>query len=75
MTLYGHARVPSLDQDLSLQEEGWRAVGRQVVRAEKRGGAGREGRAEPRLPLGFSRAGDTLVVTRVDRLARSLEDL
>jgi DNA invertase Pin-like site-specific DNA recombinase len=73
--LYRYARVPSLDQDLSLQEEGLRAVGCQVVRAEKRGGAGREGRAEPRLLLGFLRAGDTLVVTRVDRLARSLKDL
>jgi DNA invertase Pin-like site-specific DNA recombinase len=75
MILYGYARVSSLDQDLSLQEDRLRAAGCQVVRAEKRSGAGREGRAELRLLLEFLRRGDTLVVTLVDRLARSLKDL
>jgi DNA invertase Pin-like site-specific DNA recombinase len=75
VTLYGYARVSSPDQDLTLQEEKLRAAGCQVVRAERRSGAGREGRAELRLLLDFLRAGDALVVTRVDRLARSLKDL
>jgi DNA invertase Pin-like site-specific DNA recombinase len=75
MPLYGYARVSSLDQDLTLQEETLRAAGCHVVRAEKRSGAGREGRAELRLLLDFLHAGDTLVVTRVDRLARSVKDL
>ncbi len=74
-TPHGHARTSSLDQDLTLQEGRLRAAGCQVVRAEKRSGTGREGRAELRLLLDFLRAGDTLVVTRVDRLARSLKDL
>src|SRR3954471_9328908 len=75
MPLYGYARVSSLDQDLTLQEETLRAAGCHVVRAEKRSGAGREGRTELRLLLDFLHAGDTLVVTRVDRLARSVKDL
>src|SRR5919206_2833143 len=75
MPLYGYARVSSLDQDLTLQEEMLRAAGCHVVRAEKRSGAGREGRTELRLLLDFLHAGDTLVVTRVDRLARSVKDL
>ena len=75
MPLYGYARVSSLDQDLTLQEETLRAAGCHVVRAEKRSGAGREGRGELRLLLDFLHPGDTLVVTRVDRLARSVKDL
>ena len=75
MPLYGYARVSSLDQDLTLQEETLRAAGCHVVRAEKRSGTGREGRTELRLLLDFLHAGDTLVVTRIDRLARSVKDL
>src|SRR3954454_13809534 len=75
MPHYGYARVSSLDQDLTLQEETLRAAGCQVVRAEKRSGTSRDGRAELRLLLDFLHAGDTLVVTRVDRLARSVKDL
>src|SRR5215213_10266161 len=75
MPLYGYARVSSLDQDLTLQEETLRAAGCHVVRAEKRSGAGREGRTELRLLLDFLHPGDTLVVTRIDRLARSVKDL
>lgn len=75
MTLYGYARASTADQDLAVQEAALRAAGCRVVRAEKRSGSGREGRDELRLLLDFLRAGDTLVVTRVDRLARSLRDL
>ena len=75
MPLYGYARVSTVDQDLAIQETALRAAGCRVVRAEKRSGAAREGRDELRLLLDFLRAGDTLVVTRVDRLARSLKDL
>ena len=46
-----------------------------AVRAEKRSGTDRKGRTELRLLLDFLRHGDVLVVTRIDRLARSLKDL
>ena len=75
MTLYGYARVSTTDQDLSLQEASLRAAGCQVIRAEKKTGTRRDGRSELDLLLQFLRAGDTLVITRIDRLARSLKDL
>ena len=75
MALYGYARVSSLDQNLAIQEEKLRAAGCQVVRAEKRSGTGRTGRTELQLLLDFLHKGDTLVVTRIDRLARSVKDL
>ena len=46
MTLHGYARVSTLDQDLAIQEAALRAAGCRAVRAEKRSGAAREGRAE-----------------------------
>jgi DNA invertase Pin-like site-specific DNA recombinase len=76
MPLYGYARVVStLDQDLTIQENALRAAGCQVVRAEKKSGAGRASRTELRLLLDFLHSGDTLMVTRIDHLARSLKDL
>ena len=52
-----------------------RAAGCEVIRSEKVTGATREGRTELATLLDFVHAGDTLVVTRVDRLARSIGDL
>lgn len=71
----GYARVSSTDQDTSIQEAALRAAGCDVVRSEKRSGTTRQGRTELDGLLEFLRAGDTLVVTRIDRLARSIGDL
>jgi DNA invertase Pin-like site-specific DNA recombinase len=46
-----------------------------VIREEKVTGTSRKGRVELDTVLQFIRDGDTLVVTRIDRLARSLDDL
>lgn len=73
--LYGYARVSTADQDLTVQLEALRKVGCETIREEKRSGRSREGRDELNTLLAFLRAGDTLVVTRVDRLARSIGDL
>jgi DNA invertase Pin-like site-specific DNA recombinase len=75
MALYGYARVSSADQDYSVQEQALRRAGCDVIRAEKASGTTRNGRKELDLLLEFLRPGDTLVVTRVDRLARSIKDL
>src|SRR5277367_7086306 len=75
MALYGYARVSTFDQDLSIQRAALEAAGCEVIRAEKVSGARRDGRTELQVLLDFLRAGDTLVVTRIDRLARSLRDL
>lgn len=73
--LYGYARVSTADQDLTLQEEALKAAGCDMVVSEKVTGTSREGRQELERLLLFIREGDTLVVTRIDRLARSIGDL
>jgi len=75
MAIYGYARVSSTDQDYGLQEAALKAAGCEIVRAEKASGTRRDGRTELQVLLDFIRKGDVLVVTRIDRLARSLRDL
>jgi DNA invertase Pin-like site-specific DNA recombinase len=75
VTVIGYARVSTTDQDLSIQEAALKAAGCEVIRAEKRSGTTTEGRDELRTVLEFLRAGDVLMVTRIDRLARSIGDL
>jgi DNA invertase Pin-like site-specific DNA recombinase len=75
MTIIGYARVSTTDQDLSIQENALRAAGCEVIRAEKRSGTTTQGREELRNVLDFMRKGDVLMVTRIDRLARSIGDL
>lgn len=52
-----------------------RPTGCSVIRSEKRSGTTTKGRDELATVLSFLRKGDTLVVARIDRLARSLADL
>ena len=75
MAIYGYARVSTDDQDLSIQQATLAAAGATIIRAEKKTGSSRSGRSELELLLEFLRAGDTLVITRIDRLARSMKDL
>lgn len=75
MSVIGYARVSTTDQDTALQIAELRAAGCTVIREEKRSGTSRTGRAELEAILAFIREGDTLVVTRLDRLARSVADL
>jgi DNA invertase Pin-like site-specific DNA recombinase len=74
-TIIGYARVSTTDQDLSIQEAALKAAGCTIIRAEKRSGTSTAGRTELATILEFLREGDTLVVTRIDRLARSVGDL
>jgi DNA invertase Pin-like site-specific DNA recombinase len=71
----GYARVSTEDQDCSLQVAALQAAGCNVVRAEKKSGTARDGRTELETVLAFLQPGDTLMVTRIDRLARSVKDL
>jgi DNA invertase Pin-like site-specific DNA recombinase len=75
MTVIGYARVSTTDQDLSIQETALTAAGCDVIRAEKRSGTTTQGRDELKTVLDFLRKGDVLMVTRIDRLARSIGDL
>lgn len=73
--LFGYARVSTDDQDTGIQEAALRAAGCLTVFAERRSGTTTAGRTELRRVLDIVRTGDVLVVTRIDRLARSIADL
>ena len=73
--IYGYARVSTSEQDLTVQLEALKAAGCEVVRSEKVSGTSVSGRTELQNLLDFARDGDTIVVTRIDRLARSVRDL
>ncbi len=73
--LYGYARVSTNDQDLAIQEAALKAAGCTIIRAEKKSATTTDGRDELRTLIDFTRAGDTILVTRIDRLARSIADL
>lgn len=75
MTTIGYARVSTIDQDLGIQEAALKAAGCEVIRSEKRSGTTTAGRTELETVLQFLRPGDVLMVTRIDRLARSIGDL
>jgi DNA invertase Pin-like site-specific DNA recombinase len=72
--LVGYARVSTQDQNPALQRDALTEAGCGKLFVEKASGAQRE---RPALgeALGFMRAGDTLVVWRLDRLARSIKQL
>src|SRR3954471_16694654 len=75
MTTIGYARVSTTDQNLDVQENALRAAGCDLIRSEKRSGTTTAGRTELQTVLDFLRRGDVLMVTRIDRLARSIGDL
>lgn len=75
MAVVGYARVSSVGQSLEVQQEALRDAGCDKVFAEKRSGTTQEGRQELHKALEYVREGDVFVVTRIDRLARSVSDL
>ena len=72
---YGYARCSTQSQDLEIQRNALLSAGCEVVREEKVSGTSLKGRSELNTLLEFLRKGDELVVTRIDRLARSMRDL
>jgi DNA invertase Pin-like site-specific DNA recombinase len=72
--LVGYARVSTQDQDPSLQLDALKTAACEKIFIEKASGAQRE-RPELQAALGYMRKGDTLVVWKLDRLARSIKQL
>jgi DNA invertase Pin-like site-specific DNA recombinase len=70
----GYARVSTTDQDTGIQIQQLTAAGCDKVFHEQLSGSKME-RPELVAALDYLREGDTLIVTRIDRLARSLRDL
>lgn len=75
MSIVGYARVSSAGQSLDVQREQLLAAGAEQIFEEKRSGTTTEGREQLEAALRYVRKGDVLLVTRLDRLARSLVDL
>ncbi len=70
----GYARVSTRDQNLDLQTAALRAAGCARIYEDTMSGAKRD-RPELNRALEHLRAGDTLVVWKLDRLGRSVKDL
>ena len=75
MATVGYCRVSSVGQSLDVQMEQLTEAGCDEIFAEKKSGTTTTGREQLDQALRFVRKGDVLVVTRLDRLARSLTDL
>lgn len=72
--LIGYARVSTTEQTPDLQLDALRKAGCEEIFVEKASGALRE-RPELKAALRHARKGDTIVVWKLDRLARSLKQL
>ena len=72
--LVGYARVSTLDQNPSLQFDALREKGCEKIFVEKAPGA-RKDRPQLKATLKYLRDGDTLVVWKLSRLARSLKQV
>src|SRR5580693_4849264 len=70
----GYARVSTLDQSVALQETALKEAGCEKIYIEQMSGAVTD-RPELQEALSYARSGDTLVVWKLDRLARSMKQL
>ncbi len=75
MTKIGYARTSTVEQNLDSQIIALKAANCEIIRAEQKSGNNLEGRIELNNILEFIHKDEYLVVTRIDRLARSLKDL
>jgi len=74
LMLVGYARVSTLDQKPALQTDALTTASCERIFTEKASGAQRD-RPELKAALAYLRQGDTLVVWKLDRLARSMRQL
>lgn len=74
MAIIGYARVSSAGQKLEVQREKLEKAGVERIYEERRSGTNTD-RPELQKALDFVREGDLFCITRIDRLARSANDL
>jgi len=70
----GYARVSTTDQNLDAQLDQLKVAGCEKLFQEKESGAKRE-RPQLAALLEYVREGDTVIITKLDRIARSIRDL
>ena len=70
----GYARISTSDQNMALQIDALEAAGCEYIYEETASGAAKD-RPELKAALTYARTGDTLVVWKLDRLARSMKQL
>lgn len=75
MALVGYARVSSIQQDLTEQLEALKAFGCEKIFSGKHSGKAKDNQEQLNKMLDYIREGDTVVVTKVDRLGRSLNQV
>ena len=73
--IVGYARVSSIGQSLDVQLQKLEEAGCTKVYAEKKSGRQYDNRTELQACLSYVREGDVLVISRLDRMARSVLDL
>lgn len=73
--IVGYARVSSVGQSLDVQLQKLEEAGCTKIFAEKRSGRQYDNRVELQACLNYVREGDILVISRLDRMARSVLDL
>jgi DNA invertase Pin-like site-specific DNA recombinase len=72
---YGYARVSTAKQDHAIQVDALKAAGCERIFTEKASGKSTDGRPEFKRLMKALNPGDVVVVTKLDRLARSSRDL
>ena len=75
MALVGYARVSTQDQDLSAQLESLTAVGCEKIYHGKQSGKSDDNQAKLAELVDYVREGDTVVLTKLDRMGRSLNSI
>lgn len=73
--IVGYARVSTVEQSLEVQVEQLQQAGAEKIFSEKLSGSSAANRAKLQDAIDFVREGDVLIVTRLDRVARSSVDL
>ena len=75
MATVGYGRVSSVGQSLEIQQERLTKYGCEKLFTEKKSGTSTTNRQSLKECLTYLREGDTLVITKLDRLCRSIKDL